>query len=209
MHSGNVFLNKETTNGYWNYKPNKNNESPIKIKNEGVQVRIADFGRSHSISSKNIDNISVYKQLYKQLKRFFPLHYSEKDISNFDSFYKLINKKELNYWIIYFDVWRIFSSINNTINKNDIKISDDLSNDINEIINISQLVLTTINFAIPFWNKNKKKTNKQVDKQNLSAFNKSMYDNFYTDYIFNEKYNIIDKELVKLKQINKINYLLI
>jgi hypothetical protein len=210
LHSGNIFLNKETLNGYWEYKPTKNSESSVFIKNEGVQIRIADFGRSHSISSKNIENISVYKQLYKQLKRFFPLHYSEKDINNFDSFYKLINKKELNFWIIYFDIWRIFSSINNTINKNDIQISDNLLSDINEIINISQLILTTLEFSIGWtgWNKNKKKT-KNIDKQNLSSFNKSMYDNFFKDYIFNEKYNISEKEINKLKKINKMNYTLI
>jgi hypothetical protein len=215
LHSGNVFLNKETTNGYWEYKSTKNNEPSVKIKNEGVQVRIADFGRSYSISKKNIDNISVYKHLYKQLKRFFPLHYSDDDINNFESFYKLINKKDINNWIVYFDIWRIFSSINNTINKNDITISNDLVTDINEILNISQIVLTTINFAIPYWDKNKNKNKKNIKNKEIlklssvSAFNKSMYDNFSNDYIFNEKYNIKEKELSKLKQINKVKYILI
>lgn len=210
LHSGNVFLNKETINGYWEYKHVKNGEPSIKIKNEGVQVRIADFGRSYSISKKNIDNISVYKQLYKQLKRFFPLHYSEKEINTFELFYKLTNKKDINYWIIFFDIWRIFSSVNNTINKNDIQISDELANDINEIINISQLVLTTLQFLVKFPEKEKKLlTKEQLKKNTVTAFNKTMYDSFYTEYIFSDKYNLSEKEITKLKQINKIKYVLI
>jgi len=217
LHSGNIFLNKETINGYWEYKHVKNKEPSVKIKNEGVQIRIADFGRSYSISKKNIDNVSVYKQLHKQLKRFFPFHYSDPNSfkNNFDSFYKLINKKDLNYWIIQFDVWRIFSSVYNTINKNDIKISDNLVNDINEIINISQLVLTTIDVIVSSFNKKDKDKDKDKDKylkKNntlVSSFNKSMYDNFFSDYIFNDKYNITEKEGKTLRKINKKNYMFI
>ena len=83
-----------------------------------------------------------------------------------------------------------FSSVNNTLNKNDVEISEKLSSDINEIINISQLVLTTIAFLITLPEKNKKnikdKEQLKKNKVSVSAFNKSMYDNFYTDYIFNE-----------------------
>ena len=58
-------------NGYWEYKNIKSEEPSVKIKNEGVQVRIMIL-EGHIQYLKNINNILVYKQLYKQLKDFFP-----------------------------------------------------------------------------------------------------------------------------------------
>jgi hypothetical protein len=206
LHSGNIFLNLNDSKGYWSYKQQGAKGETYNIKNEGVHVRIADFGRSYILNSKNSNNKDIYLKLYKQLKRFFPIHYSDDQyLSSFEIFYKYISKNDMNFWINYFDIWRIFSSINNTINKNEILISKNLINDINEVINISQLILTTINYSIPVF-KNEKSSNKTAT---LDSFNRSMYDNFYSDYIFNEKYEMNEKVLNKLKSINKKPYLFV
>tara|TARA_A100001015_G_C15043512_1_gene741621 strand:- start:4876 stop:6252 length:1377 start_codon:yes stop_codon:yes gene_type:complete len=207
LHSGNIFLNYIKTPGYWEYKSSKKNEPAIYIKNEGVQVRIADFGRSFFIGSKTRNNkIEIFSKLYKQLKRFFPLHYSDPKIDTFDKFYKMAKVYDLNLWIYTFDLWRIFSSINNTINKNDINLNSQVVEVIGRIIDMAQLLLTTINLYDI--SKDIKNTNKRSkDKKSVHGFEEFVYQNYLVDLIFDEKFE--EKGIKKKNIINKNPYLFI
>ena len=177
LHTGNILLNKVNKNGYWHYKHssfqsrNSNKtDGEYFIKNEGYQIKIADFGRSYKVSySKN--NKELLSKLLKQLKRFFPLWYNDISSEDFENILQEVHESHLD-WCFQFDIWRIFSSLKNTIHKNNIIINSELDEYFSLILQIFENQIISMSSSIYLTDtKNTKELQKTaLQKNNLETY---------------------------------------
>ena len=215
LHTGNILLNKVNKDGYRHYKHSilKSDSSQVThdseyfIKNEGYQVKIADFGRSYKISYSK-DNKELLSKLLKQLKRFFPLWYNDISSEEFENILKEAHNLQLD-WTLQFDIWRIFSSIKNTIYKNNIIINSELSEYFSLIIQIFENQMISMSSSIYLTNKDvKNKLRKTVLKGNNLEIYYELLLKVTKDILLKDMKKITDKNLLLNKKVYNIYIIL-